>query len=123
MFWIESHTGADKSFRILGPFEPVIEVDYDDVNHKAVDRDAKKLVRILNANWNSKALNRSERELLQDYEKGFELRYNADTRAIDKWRAATKRTMVLPDHADLCVWLLQQLDSLGWGKAPFLKEN
>ena len=49
-FVIEDHTGADKSFLIMGPID--LAVDYDDVDHKRVDAIAKKIVRILNANWN-----------------------------------------------------------------------
>lgn len=37
------------------------------------------------------------------------LRAAADERAIKRWRQATGRVMVLPDHADLCVWLLGEL--------------
>jgi hypothetical protein len=36
----------------------------------------------------------------------FELRHDADMRAIARWREATGKTMTLPDHADLCVWLM-----------------
>ncbi len=39
----------------------------------------------------------------------FNLRWKADMRAIKMWRAATGRTLEWPDHADLVVWLLQQI--------------
>ena len=45
-----------------------------------------------------------------ELEAGFDLRWNADMRAIKRWQAATGRILVWPDHADLCVWLLEQLD-------------
>lgn len=43
----------------------------------------------------------------------FNLRWDADMRAIKQWQAATGRTLTLPDHADLCVWLLEQLEMGG----------
>lgn len=43
-------------------------------------------------------------------EASFDLRWNADRRAIKRWQAATGKTLIWPDHADLCVWLLEQLD-------------
>jgi hypothetical protein len=37
----------------------------------------------------------------------------ADLRAIEMWRAAhPAQSCTLPDHADLVVWLLEQLDSV-----------
>lgn len=42
---------------------------------------------------------------------GFNLRWKADMRAIKRWQAATGRDLVWPDHADLVVWLLEQLDA------------
>ena len=49
LFKIQPHTGADKSFFILGPI--TLEVDYDDVCHKFQDRMARKIVRTLNKHW------------------------------------------------------------------------
>lgn len=52
LFHIERHTTADKEFRILCPGDDLgLTVDYDDVNHPAVDRAARKLVKILNEHW------------------------------------------------------------------------
>jgi hypothetical protein len=49
---------------------------------------------------------------LKELESSSNLRWNADMRAIKRWReAAPGRELVLPDHADLCVWLLDLLDS------------
>ena len=42
-----------------------------------------------------------------------DLRWKADMRAIKKWQKATGKTLVWPDHADLCIWLMEQLDTLG----------
>lgn len=51
-FKIEPHTTIDKRFRIVGPDIDLL-VDYDDVNHSEVDRAARKLVKILNDNWDT----------------------------------------------------------------------
>lgn len=53
------------------------------------------------------------RATLAERKASFDLRWNADMRAIKRWQAAhpdQKRTW--PDHADLCVWLLEQDDQL-----------
>jgi hypothetical protein len=48
---------------------------------------------------------------LQSPEAIFNLRWDADLRAIRRWRAAgTGRELKMPDHADLVVWLLEQLE-------------
>lgn len=39
----------------------------------------------------------------------FDLRWKADIRAIKRWQESTGETLVWPDHADLCVWLLGEL--------------
>lgn len=46
---------------------------------------------------------------LADHEFGFNLRWKADMRAIKRWQSAGDgRELKWPDHADLCVWLLDQ---------------
>lgn len=50
-------------------------------------------------------------ESLREHEQSFDLRWNADMRAIKRWREATGRELTWPDHADLVVWLLEQLES------------
>ena len=51
---------------------------------------------------------RRERDELQF---GFDLRWKADMRAIARWQEAhPERPNIWPDHADLCVWLLEQID-------------
>ncbi len=52
------------------------------------------------------------RKELQDMNASFELRWKADMRAITRWQIATGRLLVWPDHADLCVWLMEQNDQL-----------
>jgi hypothetical protein len=42
----------------------------------------------------------------------FDMRWNADMRAIKMWQANSGRDLTWPDHADLCVWLLEQNDLL-----------
>jgi hypothetical protein len=42
----------------------------------------------------------------------FDLRWKADMRAIKRWRAAHPgNELVMPDHADLVVWLMEQHDA------------
>lgn len=45
--------------------------------------------------------------------RGFELRWRASIRAMERWRAEdpVNRELIMPDHADLCVWLLEQLEA------------
>ncbi len=45
-----------------------------------------------------------------EQDRASDLRWNADMRAIKLWQDRTGKTLVWPDHADLCVWLLDQLD-------------
>jgi hypothetical protein len=41
----------------------------------------------------------------------FDLRWKSDMRAIERWQKATGRTMTMPDHTDLSVWLFGQLEA------------
>lgn len=46
---------------------------------------------------------------LVDNQRSFDLRWNASQRAIKCWQAAHPgNDLVWPDHADLCVWLMEQ---------------
>lgn len=47
---------------------------------------------------------------VEELQSVFDLRYKADMRAIERWQEKTGRKYVWPDHADLTVWLLEQLD-------------
>jgi hypothetical protein len=40
----------------------------------------------------------------------FDLRWKASMRAIKLWQKKTGRKLVWPDHCDMVVWLLEQLD-------------
>ncbi len=46
---------------------------------------------------------------LTECDQSFDLRWEADMRARDMWHAAGGDEMTWPDHADLCVWLLERL--------------
>lgn len=49
-------------------------------------------------------------EEVDELQATFDLRWKADMRAIKRWREAHPgRSNVWPDHADLVVWLLEQL--------------
>lgn len=48
-----------------------------------------------------------------DQDRKFDLRWDADMRAIRMWQAETGRDLVWPDHADLVVWLLKKMDDAG----------
>lgn len=51
------------------------------------------------------------REELTELQYIFNLRWEADRRAIKRWQeAAPGRELVWPDHTDLLVWLLDQLE-------------
>jgi hypothetical protein len=48
-----------------------------------------------------------------DLEQLFELRHKADMRAVDRWRKAHPgNELRMPDHADLVVWLMDELAKL-----------
>ena len=57
--------------------------------------------------------NRNIQSELEEYKASFDLRWNADMRAIKRWQEAhPDRKHVWPDHADMCAWLMEQLDKL-----------
>jgi hypothetical protein len=48
---------------------------------------------------------------IEDNDASFEVRHGADMRAIDRWRLAHPgNELRQPDHADLCVWLMSQIE-------------
>jgi hypothetical protein len=47
---------------------------------------------------------------IADKEASFDVRWDADMRAIDRWHKQTGKTMIWPDHVDLVMWLLEQLE-------------
>lgn len=61
----------------------------------------------------------TDAEKLAELEALFDLRHNADMRAIKCWQEATGRDLIWPDQADLCVWLLEQLDKTRALLQPF----
>lgn len=49
----------------------------------------------------------------EDYRAFFELRWDADLRAIKRWQDAHPGgELVWPDHADLVIWLLDRIERL-----------
>lgn len=52
------------------------------------------------------------REALSDLQRTFDLRWDADRRAIKRWQEAHPgNDLVWPDRADMVVWLLDELES------------
>ena len=52
LFTIQRHTRIDKEFEIkCGSGDIRLKVDYDDVDQKEVDRLARRIVDVLNENW------------------------------------------------------------------------
>jgi hypothetical protein len=48
---------------------------------------------------------------IADLQASFDLRWKADMRAIKRWQEAHPGSeLTWPDHADLCVWLMEQLE-------------
>jgi hypothetical protein len=46
----------------------------------------------------------------KDYSDSFQIRWDADMRAIKMYQKAHPETNgAWPDHADMCVWLMEQL--------------
>jgi hypothetical protein len=51
-------------------------------------------------------------EQIEEHDQSFDLRWKADMRAIKRWQEAHPgNDLTWPDHADLCVWLLEQFDA------------
>jgi hypothetical protein len=47
-----------------------------------------------------------------DNQASFDLRWEADMRAIKRWQESSGKVLVWPDHTDLCVWLLEENERL-----------
>lgn len=53
------------------------------------------------------------KEMCDDLHMTFELRHKADMRAIERWCAEHPgKELVMPDHADLVVWLIGRISEL-----------
>lgn len=48
---IEPHSTLDKRFRVFGPDDVLMYVDYDDVNHDQVDVTVREMISLLNEEW------------------------------------------------------------------------
>lgn len=52
-------------------------------------------------------------EMLVENNASFDLRHGADKRAIKRWHEAyPDKVAIWPDHADLCVWLIEELEKV-----------
>lgn len=52
-------------------------------------------------------------ECIEELERIFELRWAADMRAVRRWKTEKPgRDLEWPDHTDLCVWLLNEIERL-----------
>lgn len=60
--------------------------------------------RIADLEWENERLQKDN----DDFQSSFDLRHKADMRAIKRWQAETGKDLAWPDHADLCVWLLEK---------------
>lgn len=50
---------------------------------------------------------------IAERDQSFELRWKADQRAIKRWQEAHPgNDLVWPDHADMCVWMLGEIERL-----------
>lgn len=50
---------------------------------------------------------------LKEYEQLFDQRHATDIRAIKMWRKLHPRSkLIMPDHVDLVMWLMKQLETL-----------
>lgn len=55
---------------------------------------------------------RELRAELAELQASSDLRWNADQRARERWRAAhPDQPLTWPDHVDLCVWLMAELET------------
>ena len=61
---------------------------------------------------------------LDEMEASFDLRWKADMRGIERWRKEKpkERDLTWPDHADMVVWLMVELDQLESLNADLRKE-
>lgn len=52
------------------------------------------------------------RRQLEEHQRTFDLRWNASMRAVKRWQEAHPgKGLTWPDHADLCMWLMDQLEA------------
>lgn len=108
-FTIEKHTTSDKFFYILGPEsdDQFIRIDYDDVDHKEVDLQVEKMVKILNDNWNDKKYSKyAEDYAALDFEKWLVNKFyelseeHANSESIDEIEINGKDPMVITFSID-----------------------
>lgn len=64
-FRIANHSGADKQFMISND-RITMMVDYDQVSHKDVDKEARRIVQILNAKENQPPMKKKKTQIHED---------------------------------------------------------
>ena len=118
-FFNEAHKASDKLFEEAG-----ISKERDKEAEELV-RDFEQAVIALQTHcdahsdkWNAVRSKRAQTrkallEHLKELHYTFDLRWEADMRAIKQWREANPGNEdVFPDHTDLCVWLMGQMKGL-----------
>lgn len=94
-----------------------------EVNHQAKDGEGwmaladerANIIKIMQGHNDALAAERDTLKAdLADLQRTFDLRWDADQRAIKRWQAAhpTLQEVVWPDRADMVVWLLEEYDKL-----------
>lgn len=98
-------------FSILANGQPSVGGDHYDPNEPSNWRDLNLMK--FRAEAAEKELAKAKVDLAE-MQATFDLRWNADRRAIERWRAEqpAERELRSPDHADMVVWLMQQFDGL-----------
>ena len=54
----------------------------------------------------NKALNE-----IDEYKSTFDVRWQAQMRAVTRWQEETKKEIMWPGHEDLCLWLIRKLEA------------
>lgn len=95
-----------------GQFCYTCNLEFDDNgSHKAVALAGEGVIQFCSKPECHEAFLKDQTEELAQLQFLFSLRWKADMRAIKMWQeAGPNREMIWPDHADLVVWLLEQLD-------------
>lgn len=76
------------------------------------DIDRLDVAAVLNALDAARSRAEAAEEERDDLQRTFDLRWDADMRAVRRWQAeATGRALTWPDRADMVVWLLEKLDA------------
>lgn len=100
-------TGLER-FAMGDGIQPIIQAWRDKVAEVEAERDALRLTISTELAPMVAAAQAEAREL----QASSDLRWNADQRARERWKAAhPDQPQTWPDHADLCVWLMAELET------------